>query len=86
MDQREVVKFFLQFYFFYFLMIFIFSIVVGLKCSGQFSTVQQSDPVTYAYVYILFLTLSSIMFYHKWLDIIPCAIQQDVLAYPLQMQ
>ena len=26
------------------------------------------------------------MFLHKWLDIVPCAIQQDLIAYPLQMQ
>ena len=35
---------------------------------------------------ILFLTLSSIMFHHNWLDIVSCAIQQDFIAYPLQMQ
>ena len=29
------------------------------------STVQQSDPVIHIYVLILFLTLSSIVFYHK---------------------
>ena len=54
------------------------------------STVQQSDPVshthTYIYTHILFLTLFSIMFYHKWLDIILCVVQQDLIAYPLQMQ
>ena len=33
----------------------------------------------YIYVYILFLTLFSIMFHHKWLDIVPCAIQQDLM-------
>ena len=37
-------------------------------------------------LYILFVTLSSIMFHHKWLGIVPCAIQQDLIAYPLQMQ
>ena len=26
------------------------------------------------------------MFHHQWLDIVPCAIQQDLIAYPLQMQ
>ena len=39
------------------------------------SAVQQSDPVIH--IYILFLILSSITFYHKRLDIVPCAIQQD---------
>ena len=37
-----------------------------------FSTVQQSDPVTHIHIHthicILFLTLSSIMFHHTWLD------------------
>ena len=37
---------------------------------------------TYIYTYILFLILSSIMFYPKRLDIVPCAIQQDFIAYP----
>ena len=31
---------------------------------------------------ILFLILSSITFYHKGLDIVPCVIQQDLIAYP----
>jgi len=50
------------------------------------------SKVTYIYMYIyiythtIFLTLSSIMFYHKWLDIGPCANQQNLIAYPLQMQ
>ena len=38
------------------------------------SAVQQSDPVIH--IYILFLMLFSIMFYHKRLDIVPCAVQQ----------
>ena len=29
--------------------------------------------------YILFLTLSSIIFHHKWLDIVPWAVQQDLI-------
>ena len=32
----------------------------------------------YIYIYILFLTLSSIIFHHKWLDIVPCAMQQEL--------
>ena len=40
----------------------------------------------YIYTYILFLALSSIIFHHKWLDIVHCAIQQDLIAYPLHMQ
>ena len=49
------------------------------------SAVQQSDPVIYIYTYC-FLLLSSIMFHHKRLDIVPYAIQLDLIAYPLQMR
>ena len=44
-----------------------FSIVVDLQCSVSFCC-------TAAWPH-LFLTLSSIMFHHKWLGIVPCAIQ-----------
>ena len=52
----------------------------------QFSTVQQSDPVTHTCVYILFLTLSSIKLHHKWPEIVPSATQQDLMAFPFQWQ
>ena len=37
------------------------------------------SKLTQSYIYtdILFLTLSSIVFHRKWLDIVPCATQQD---------
>ena len=58
------------------------------------STVQQRDPVIHIYIYIyiyghidsLFLPLSSILLHHKWLDIVPRAAQQDLIAYPFQRQ
>ena len=37
---------------------------------------------THTHTHILFLILSSIMFYPKRLDIVPCALQQDFIAYP----
>ena len=43
----------------------------------QYSKVTQ----LHLYLYILFLILSSIMVCRKWLDIVPCAIQQDLIAY-----
>ena len=52
--------------------------IVDLRCCVNFS-VQQSDPVIHTD--ILFLMLSSIMVYPKRLDIVPCAIQQDLTAY-----
>ena len=72
-------------YLLFYLMIFIFSIIAGFQCSVNFppyGKVTQSR----IHIYILFLTLSSIMLYPKWLDIVPSAIQQDLIAYPFQRQ
>ena len=77
-------------------MIFIFFIMVGLVFC-QFllhSKVTQSHVYIYIYthsfshsiLHILFLILSLIMLHHKRLDIVSYAIQQDLIAYPLQMQ
>ena len=38
----------------------------------------------YIHVYILFSPI--IMLHHKWLDIVPSATQQDVIANPFQKQ
>ena len=48
-----------------------------------YSKVTQSCTYTYTHVYIhiLFLTLSSITFHHKWLDIFLCAVQQDFKSF-----
>ena len=67
--------------FFSLIMIFIFSIIAGLQCSVNFllySKVTQS----HIHEYILFSHI--IMFHHKWLDIVPSATQQDLIAYPFQ--
>ena len=48
-----------------------------------YSKVTQSFTHTHT---ILFLTSSTIMFHHKCLDTVPCAAEQDLMAYPLQMQ
>ena len=46
------------------------------------SKVTQSHIYIYIYVYtFLFSYLSSIMFYHERLDIVPCAAQADLIAY-----
>ena len=38
----------------------------------------------YIYIYeFFFLILSSLMFYPKRLDIVPCTIEQDLIAYLL---
>ena len=74
----------LCFYFFNFFKIFIFPIIVALECSVNFCCTAKWP--TQSYTYILFFTLPSIMFYHKWLDVVACATQQDRIAYPLQMQ
>ena len=74
---------------FYFLLWLIYHVV-------SISAVQQSDPVTHTHTlththtHILFLPLSSILYYHMWLDIIPYIlypdIQQDLIAHKRQMQ
>ena len=66
-------------------MIFISSTVVDLELSVKFY-LQQRDPVMYIYMYLLFLTSSSILFHHKGLESSPWALQQALLAYPLQMR
>ena len=50
-------------------MISIFSIIVDLYVLS-ISTTQQSDPYIHTHTHIFFLTLSSIMFHHMWLDIV----------------
>ena len=70
---------FFYFYGFYFFHYTWFTVVCQFL---PYSKVTQS----YVHIYILFLTLSSIIFHHKRLDIVPCAIQQDLIAYPCQIQ
>ena len=70
---------------FFLFLLFNFFIIVDLQCSVKFCCTAKW-PHSYIYMYILFLTLSSIMFHLKWSDVVPCAIQQDLIAYPLQMQ
>ena len=70
-------------FFFFFIMIFIFYIIAGLQCSVNFplySKVTQPQ----IHVYIIFYHI--IMLHYKWLNIVPSAIQQDLIAYPFQMQ
>ena len=45
------------------------------------SGVQQSDSVIHIHIFILFQILSHID-YHRILNIVPCAIQQDLVVYP----
>ena len=46
------------------------------------SAVEQSDSVSHMYIYILF-HIFCIMIYHRILNIVPCAIQKDLVVYPL---
>ena len=47
------------------------------------STVQQNDSVIYIlYTYTFFVTFFSIMVYHRILNILPSAIQKDLVVYP----
>ena len=56
----------------------------GLQCSVNF-ILHGKVTQSHMHIYILFLTLSSIMLHNKWLDIISSAIQQDTIAYPFQL-
>ena len=72
------------FYFYFLLFTFIFIFVIAdLQYSINFCCTAKCPVI---HVYILFLTLSSIKFHHKWLETFPCAIQKDLIVYPLQMQ
>ena len=42
------------------------------------STLQESDSVTHIYILHIFF---SIMAYHRILNIVPCAMHQDLLVY-----
>ena len=57
----------------------IFLIIVDLQCSANFCCTAKRPSHTH--IHLLFVILFSIMFYHKWLDIVPCAIRQDHIAY-----
>ena len=75
----ELAVFLFMFYDFYFFHYSWFTVFLSI------STVQQmTQSYICIYLFILFLTLSSIMFHHKWLDMVPCALQQDLIAYPLK--
>ena len=51
-----------------------------------FYCTEKGPSHTYIHTYILFLPLSSIMLHHRWLHIVPSAIQQDLTAYSFQRQ
>ena len=59
-------------WFYFFFIIFYYSWFTTFCQFLLYSKVTQS----YIYIHYFFFTLSSIMFHHKWLDIVPCALQQ----------
>ena len=63
--------------------IFFFSIIAGLQCSINFLLYSM---VTQLHIHVYFLFSHIIMLHHKWLDIVPSATQQDLIAYPFQRQ
>ena len=75
--------FFWGFFFIFYNDFYFFLHEAGLQCSVNFllhSKVTQS----HIHVYILFSHI--IMLHHKRLDIVPSAVQQDLIAYPFQRQ
>ena len=69
------VPFIFYFILFFKIFLFFFFAIVDLQCSVNFCCTAKwpSHTHTHTYIYTLFLTLSSIMFHYKWLDIVPCA-------------
>ena len=73
--------------------IYIIFIIVVYN-AAPISAIQHSDPVLHTHththththihthIYIYTHSLSSIMVYCKKLDIFPCAVQWDLIAYP----
>ena len=68
---------------FFLVMISIFSIIAELQCPVNFLLYNKVTQL-YIHVYILFSHI--IMLHHKWLDIVPSAIEKDLIAYPFQRQ
>jgi len=64
-------------------MIFIFSTIAGLQCSVNFLLYSK---VTQLHIHVYMVFSHIIMLRHKWLDIVPSAIQQDLIACPFQRQ
>ena len=60
-----------------------FSIIAGLQCSVNFLLYSK---VTQSHIHIDILFFHIIMLHCKWLDIVPRAIQMDIVAYPFQRQ
>ena len=56
--------------------------IVDLQCCANFCCIASDQ--SHIDIYVPFLILSSVMIYHKRLDIVPCAMQQDLVAYPFE--
>ena len=60
-----------------------FSVVAGWQCSVNFLLHSKVTP-SHIHVHILFSHI--ILLHRKWLDIVPRALRQDLIAHPLQRQ
>ena len=70
--------------------IFCFPIIIDLQCSVNFCCTAKWQSYIYIYTYI-YINVYSFSHYPPscsitWPDIVSCTIQQDFIAYPLQMQ
>ena len=51
-----------------------------IELNWVITTVQQSDSMIHTHTYTFFFIFFSIMFYHRILTVIPCAIQLDLVV------
>ena len=84
--QKELQKSLFDFALFYFLMIFIFFHYSWFLVFCKFSAVQQRDPVTQTYIHAFFLSHYPPSCSVISDDIVPSAIQQDLIVYLFQRQ
>ena len=69
-------------------MLLLIYIILTISAAQQNKSIMAMDIYLHIYtcISIPFLILPSIKLYQKRLDIVPCAVQQDLMAYLLQMQ
>ena len=67
--------------------VFFFNVCFYYSLFTMFHQFLLYSKVTQLYIHIHFFPqIILVMSHHKWLDIVPCAIQQDPIVHPLKIQ